>query len=164
MVVTLARAWEGVFSKRRHGFAVPAMVLALSLVGLGGAVAWFHRDVSFQMRVLPDRYPVAAVTRLQNESGNLAVYFNWGEYALFHLHPRVLVSIDGRYETVYPDEVVRANWDFTRGRPGSERFLDSFRADFALYPRDSGAARLLAAAPDWNLWHEDELSVLYRRK
>jgi hypothetical protein len=167
IVVTLGGSWEAVFQKRRHALAVGAMVLALSLVAIGGAVAWLRRDLSLQMRVPADRYPVAAVERMKNERGNLAVFFNWGEYALYHLyHPDrgVLVSIDGRYETVYPKDVVRANWDFTRGVTGSERFLDTYPADFALYPRDTGGARWLGGATDWELWHQDEFSVLYRRK
>jgi hypothetical protein len=164
IVVSLAPSWEGVFARRRHAFALPAMVLALSLIGLGGATAWLRRDLSFRMRVLPDRYPAAAVDRLRGQRGNLAVFFNWGEYALYHLYPRVRVSIDGRYETVYPEEIVRANWDFTRGTPSSETFLDAYPADFALYPRGSGAARFLAASPDWEIGHQNRSAVLYRRK
>lgn len=164
IVVTLGSSWEAVFRKRRHALAVGAMVLALSLVAIGGAVAWLRRDLSLQMRVPADRYPVAAVERLKDERGNLAVFFNWGEYALYHLYPGVLVSIDGRYETVYPEEVVQANWDFTRGAPGSERFLDTYPADIALYPRDTGAARWLAGASNWDLLLEDGFFVLYRRE
>ncbi len=164
MVVTLGGPLEAVFQKRRHAPAIGAMVLALSLVATGGAVAWLRRDLSLQMRVPADRYPVAAVEFLREQRGNLAVFFNWGEYALYHLYPGVLVSVDGRYETVYPEDVVQANWEFTRRTPGSERFLDTYRADFALYPRNSGAARWFGGARDWELWHEDEFSVLYRRK
>ena len=164
IVVTLGSSWEAVFQKRRHALAVGAMVLTLSLVAIGGAAAWLRRDLSVQMRIPADRYPVAAVELLREERGNLAVFFNWGEYALYHLYPSVLVSIDGRYETVYPEEVVRANWEFTRGAPGSERILDTFRADFALYPRDTGAARWLGRSADWELWRQDELFALYRRK
>jgi len=164
IVVTLGGAWEAVFQKRRHALALGAMVLALGLVAIGGAVAWLRRDLSLQMRVPADRYPVAAVERLKQERGNLAVFFNWGEYALYHLYKGVGVSIDGRYETVYPEEVVRANWDFTRGVPGSERFLDVYPADFALYPRDTGAARWLAGASNWDLLQEDGFFVLYRRE
>jgi len=164
IVVTLGGSWEAVFQRRRHALAVAAMVLTLSLVAIGGAAAWLRRDLSVQMRVPADRYPVAAVELLREERGNLAVFFNWGEYALYHLYPSVLVSIDGRYETVYSEEVVRANWEFTRGAPGSERFLDTYPADFALYPRDTGAARWLGRSADWEQWRQDELLVLYRRK
>jgi hypothetical protein len=164
MVVTLGPACEIVLAKRRTLVAIPAMVLVLSLVAMGGAIAWFRRDLSLQTRVPSDRYPVAALELLKGENGNLAVFFNWGEYALYHLYPRVLVSIDGRYETVYPEDVVLLNWEFTRGRPGSERFLDTYRADFALYPRDTGAVRWLTASRGWMLWHQDEISALYRRR
>ncbi len=164
IVVTLGGSWEDVFRRRRHALALGAMVLALGLIATGGAVSWLRRDLSLQMRVPADRYPVAAVSLLTGEKGKLAVFFNWGEYALYHLYPAVLVSLDGRYETVYPDDIVRANWDFTRGVPGSEKFLDTYAADFALYPRDTGAARWLATASSWALVHEDGFSVLYRRE
>jgi hypothetical protein len=164
IVVTLGGSWEALFERRRHVLALGAMVSALGLVAIGGAVSWIRRDLSLQLRVPSDRYPIAAVSRLRDESGNLAVFFNWGEYALYHLYPAVLVSIDGRYETVYGNDVVRANWAFTRGVPGSERFLDTYRADFALYPRDTGAARWLGAASGWTLLLENGFFVLYRRE
>jgi hypothetical protein len=142
-----------------------AMLLAQALLFLGLALSWYRRDWELEMRVDPGRYPVEAIERLKTEPpGNLAVFFNWGEYALYHLYPRDRVSIDGRYETVYPEEVVRANWEFTNGVPGSEAFLDSPPADLALYPSDSGAARLLGTAEGWELVQTDARFVLYRRR
>jgi hypothetical protein len=164
ILVTLGPSWESLFSRRRHGLAVAAMALALALAGIGGAVGWMRRDLSLQIRVPADRYPVAAIDRLEQETGNLAVFFNWGEYALYRLHPRVLVSIDGRYETVYPDQIVRENWAFTRGAAGSETFLDRYPADFALYPRDAGATRWLERSPAWELVEKDALFALFRRR
>ncbi|HEY7817947.1 MAG TPA: hypothetical protein VIG29_07010, partial [Vicinamibacteria bacterium] len=164
IVVTLGVPWEDVFRRRRHALALAVMVLTLSMVAIGGAVGLMQRDLSLELRVPEDRYPVEAVNLLKEERGNLAVFFNWGEYALYHLYPRVLVSIDGRYETVYPDEVVRANRRFNQGDPGSEAFLDTYPADFALDPRDKGAAQRLADTPGWRLWSQDETFVLYRRK
>ena len=35
--------------------------------------------------------------------GHLVTYFNWGQYALWHLGPALKVSMDGRRETVYSD-------------------------------------------------------------
>lgn len=163
IVVTLGSSWDVIFAKRRHHLTLPAMVLALGLVVVGCAVSWLRRDLSLRMRVPSDRYPVVAVERLKGERGNLAVFFNWGEYALYHLYPDVLVSVDGRYETVYPAEVVRANWELTRGAPGSLTFLETYAAHFALYPRNTGASRSLATDARWSLWYEDESSVLFRR-
>jgi hypothetical protein len=172
MVVALPRAVESLFEKGQAAFPkrwVPSLaplaatVLLVALFLTGAAVAWRHRDLGLRMTVPPDRYPVAAVRVLERSkiSGRLAVYFNWGEYALYHLHPRIRVSIDGRYETVYPDDVVRANWDFTRDLPGAETLLDRYPADFALYPTNSGAARRLDDSAAWERVHWDDASVLY---
>jgi hypothetical protein len=36
-------------------------------------------------------------------SGRLVTFFDWGQYAIWHLGPRLKVSMDGRRETVYTD-------------------------------------------------------------
>jgi hypothetical protein len=50
-------------------------------------------------------FPVGALTALRqnNTSGRLLVDFNAGAFALWTLYPRMQVSMDGRYETVYPE-------------------------------------------------------------
>jgi hypothetical protein len=53
--------------------------------------------------------------RVNGVRGNLATPFDWGQYVLWKLHPAVKVSFDGRYETVYPEEVARDNFNFIRG-------------------------------------------------
>jgi hypothetical protein len=165
MVLALPRPLESIFEKRRSVLALGATVLALGLALVGAASSFVHRDFALAVRVPSDRFPVEAVERLKREpAGNVAVFFNWGEYVLYHLYPDHLVSIDGRYETVYPEPVVRENLDFTRGAPGSEAFLDAYGAGYALYPRESGAARLLAEAAGWTLFDGSALFVLYRRK
>jgi hypothetical protein len=62
-----------------------------------------------------------AVTMLAGQSagGRVLVWFNWGEYAIWHLSPRMQVSIDGRRETVYSDRVQTRHFDFFFDRPGS---------------------------------------------
>ena len=175
IVATLAPALEALFRKGAAAFPgrparsagpVLATVVLMALFGVGLAVAWHERDLELQMQVPPDRYPKGAVRWLEasGASGKLAVFFNWGEYALYHLYPRIRVSIDGRYETVYDEPVVRANWDFTRGVPGGERLLRLYPPDFALYPRKGGAARFLDRSPDWTLRLEDALFVLYQKR
>lgn len=172
MVVALPVAVESIFEKGQAAFPrrwtpslapVGVSVLATALILVGATVAWQRRDFELRMTVPPERYPVEAVRLLRRSgvSGRLAVYFNWGEYALYHLYPRIRVSIDGRYETVYPDDVVQANWDFTHDAPGAEKMLERFPADFAVYPRDSGASRRLRDSHAWDRAHWDDASVLY---
>jgi hypothetical protein len=50
----------------------------------------------------PDR---SAAAQLRGLSGNLWTTFDWGEYAIWHFGPALRVSIDGRRETVYSDDL-----------------------------------------------------------
>jgi hypothetical protein len=174
MAALLSSSVEEIFTGARRAFPIrPArslapvflMVLLLSLTLIGTFVTWRQSRFELDMHVPSEVVPIEAVEILKNEpgSGRLAVFFNWGEYALYHLYPRYRVSVDGRYETVYPNDIIAANWRFTHGIEGSERFLRDHPADFALYPQESGAADWLSSAADWKLVHENDLAVLYRR-
>jgi hypothetical protein len=173
MAVLLPSDLAAVFEEARLAFPkrllrslgpLSLMVLLQLLLVMGLAVVWPQLDFTPTMKVPPDRYPVEAVEALERSStsGKLAVFFNWGEYAIYHLYPRYRVSVDGRYETVYPNEIVEANWDFTWGIKGGERLLEEYPADFALYPRDTGAAKWLSSSLEWELVYEDAVAVLYR--
>ena len=63
-------------------------------------------------------FPSRAVAFLKEcrVRGNMAVPFDWGEYVLWHLGPEVKVSMDGRRETIYSDEMYRQSCDFELGR------------------------------------------------
>jgi hypothetical protein len=53
-------------------------------------------------------YPVDAINwiKAQGKSERLLVDFNSGSYALWRLYPETLVSLDGRYEELYPEKTV----------------------------------------------------------
>jgi hypothetical protein len=120
-----------------------------------------------------DQYPVAA-TALLADSGvtaNLAVFFDWGEYVLWHAGPRVKVSVDGRRETVYSDLVYRENMAFTDGAgqdasrddPGGawDRLLTRRPTDLALVSNITPAYHLLLAHPGWELLVQDGSAALF---
>lgn len=54
-------------------------------------------------------YPVEAVDWLNKnaEGGNILVDFNNGSYVLWRLYPRFKVSLDGRYEELYPESTFK---------------------------------------------------------
>jgi hypothetical protein len=57
--------------------------------------------------------------------GNLATPFGWGGYATWRLYPRIKISMDGRYETTYPESTFQLNNDFYEKRgPISTRSAD----------------------------------------
>jgi len=111
-------------------------------------------------------YPVRAVALLRaaTPAGNLATDFDWGEYVLWHLGPQVKVSMDGRRETVYSDEVYAQNLRFVRGEGNWDALLTTYPTDMALVRADGPADNLLRLKPGWDLVYEDSVSALFVRE
>jgi hypothetical protein len=138
-----------------------AMVLASTLVRL--AVPNFQC-----IRLDPGivQYPTRAVALLvvSGTGGNLAVEFDWGEYALWHLGPRIRVSIDGRRETVYSSEVRRINQAFAAGVGDWDTLLERHDTQLALVRRDGPTFNLLGLVPGWDLLYQDGVAGLFGRE
>jgi hypothetical protein len=81
----------------------------------------------------PDREAAAALRRSEAR-GRLVTWFGWGEYAIWQLSPGVKVSIDGRRETVYSDDVVRAHLAIYRQEPAGVAALQRWRAEYVWMP------------------------------
>lgn len=111
-------------------------------------------------------YPVQAVALLRETraGGNMAVFFNWGEYALWHLSPRIKVSADGRRETVYSDLVYRENLRFAAGQEGWDALLVKYQTDLALVNRNYPAFSLMKNQEGWVSVYEDGVCGLFARE
>jgi hypothetical protein len=70
----------------------------------------------------------------QATRGRVLTFFDWGEYAIWHLSPDVLVSMDGRRETVYSEDLVSAHMQFYDNGPGAAVFAESLHPDFIWLP------------------------------
>lgn len=131
------------------------LVLA-SLLQLTHFTAW-------ELKVPADYYPVGAVEflRLNGLSGNLATPYNWGEYVLWKLAPRVKVSFDGRYETVYPHPVSTDNFNFMYGTGDWRRLLRVYPTEMVLVDKRYPMALQMGEEPGWVRVYEDKISALY---
>jgi hypothetical protein len=111
-------------------------------------------------------YPAAAVARIKASGarGNLAVEFDWGEYAIWHLGPAVKVSVDGRRDSVYSPASYWENWRFKTGSGEWDALLTRRPSDFVLVRRSSAPDNLLRLHPDWTLAHEDRVSAVFARR
>jgi hypothetical protein len=109
--------------------------------------------------------PVRAVALLKqsNVRGNLAVFFNWGEFALWHLGPEIKVSIDGRRETIYSDKIYWQSWNFLWGIEDWDALLQTTATDLVLVPCKSPAANLLSHMGGWFRVYEDTLCAIFVR-
>ncbi len=94
--------------------------------------------------------------------GRMLTWFDWGEYAIWHLSPAIRVSIDGRRETVYTDDVTAKHLAFYSGAEGSQGYPDVIGADFVWLPRELPAVQKLLAS-GWRPAFEGPVSVVLTR-
>ncbi len=108
-------------------------------------------------------YPVDAVKFIKEQglSGKILSRFDWGEYLIWELYPQSLVAFDGRYETVYPQEVEKKYFDFHKGSPGWRRFLEDYPPDLILLEKGMAIARLIELEPGWRKVYADSYYVLF---
>lgn len=111
-------------------------------------------------------YPARAVDRLERSGveAHLALQFDWGQYALWYLHPKILVAPDGRRETVYDEATYRRYLAFEFGVGDWDAFLEDPPADLALVRPGSPSSNLLAKDEGWTELHRDAAAVLYARR
>ena len=108
-------------------------------------------------------FPVNAVSILKQSrvEGNLAIPFNWGEYAIWHLGPGIKVSVDGRRETAYSEEIYQANLAFQYGVNEWDAILEEHDTHLVLVNISSATFNLMKTKPGWELIYHDDTSALF---
>lgn len=151
-----------------RGRAAPWLAAAAALVGLlalGRSVSSF-RCIEVHGKGSGLTFPARAVDLLRTSGvrARMAVYFDWGEYAIWKLAPAIRVGMDGRRETVYADSVYDAyeHWQF--GTRDWARFLAMGPAQLALVPRDRPVYNLMELDPGWELVYVDRLAAIFAPK
>ena len=104
-------------------------------------------------------YPVDAIEWLREErsGGKVLVDFNNGSYALWRLHPRFKISLDGRFEECYPPQTLEAVFGaFDLSHPDQQRFLKKVWPDFIILPAWSTAfSNREKFGPEWRVVYND---------
>ena len=112
------------------------------------------------------RYPARAVGLIKDSrvAGNLAIDFDWGEYAIYHLSPAVKVSMDGRRETAYSQPTYLESLAFRFGQGKWNAVLENPETDMALVKTGFAPYHLMKLEPGWRLIHRDSLAALFARE
>ena len=155
--------WITKFSQRRFAFLLWVW-LSVTALYLADAVRWHFWQIRVPQADTTYAYPVGAVEylRAQRFSGNLMVPFAQGAYVSWKLFPAVKVSIDGRYEVAYSNQLVDRMFRFYAAEPGWEETLRAYPTDLVLVPRVTPLARAIQES-GWPKAYEDGEFELYAR-
>ena len=143
-------------------FPVGALVATLLL----GALALPYFSCIRVTSGIGGSYPALAVGLIKQSgvAGNLAIDFDWGEYALYHLSRSVKVSVDGRRETMYSREIYGENMAFKYGEGDWGALLRNHETHLALVRTGFPTFNLMKLEPGWRLVYQDSLAALFGRE
>lgn len=117
----------------------------------------------------PHCYPVDAVEHLRTTGfhGKLLTPFHAGSYVSWSLHPQVFVSVDGRYEVAYRDDVLPKHNLLFRAESGWDEVLREFRPDAILVPTTSPLLEALEQSSitddtAWRLEYRDQAYAIFQ--
>jgi hypothetical protein len=160
-----AHAWlEQRWHARMSGAALNLLAGAIALLAvaqLALRLGDLARD-GFRPVYDASEYPAGAVRfmRRENLTGNIALPLDWGGYVLWHSEAKSKVSLDGRFATVYPPDVVEENFAFFRGPadPAASTLIDRRATTLVLAPRGLDTAAHHRA--EWNVIYRDDVAEL----
>jgi hypothetical protein len=144
--------------RRRDSFAVAAA--ACLMVAIGGLLT-IRAAECVEVRGAPEP---AAVRFFEVNSfqGNVLTWFDWGQYAIGHLAPRVKVSMDGRRETVYSDDLFDSHMRLYRNEAGATELVSRLNPDAIWLPTGAGVIAVLRAE-GWRVVFDGPVSTIMLR-
>ena len=136
MAEPLAANWPhrtvGVHVQRRIQLLRPA--LAVVVIAALPLIASRATRIQIGHPPMPEREAVEFIQRA-GLRGRVLVWFDWGEYVIWHFSPQLRVSIDGRRETVYSDELIANHMAFYLGDSTVIDLPTRLSADYVWLPK-----------------------------
>jgi hypothetical protein len=121
-----------------------------------GAAFWVASDSLRCLGVESARAadPVAVRVLADAPPGRMVTFFDWGQYALWHLGPEIRVSMDGRRETVYSDVRLEEHAAILEGRPEGLAVLAAWKPEYVWLPASSESTRGWLLEQGYRLEHD----------
>ncbi|MGD9581067.1 MAG: hypothetical protein AB7V50_06820, partial [Vampirovibrionia bacterium] len=150
-------------------YVLPLILIAISVFLIYASFTNKEGKLNYKLIVLSKStpqyvgYPIKAVEYIKSQkfNGNMITTFNWGEYIIFNLHPAVKVSFDGRYETVYPETVVKNNLAFLNGEKDWKEILKDYNPDMVLLSKYDRVLKPMYKESGWPLVFIGDESFLF---
>ena len=155
-------------SKRIRTFSVHILLSVFFLLLISYQVAFAgYKCIKAEWNIIvsPAEYPISAVRFLKQNGikGNILIPFEWGEYAIWKLYPDCKVSIDGRFRTVYPQEILKDHFEAAGDEARLKDLLDKYPADIILGRQNPLYQRLISTQNRWIYVYSDPTSIVFLR-
>lgn len=140
-------------------------ILILFLAGQIYALGNKFAENNFKILVEPKVYPTHAAQFMQanNINGNILTPFDWGEYIIWK-RPESKVSVDGRFRTVYPEEVLTQSFNLANGQSAGKQLIENYPTEIILTMKREYAGKIIKTLPEWGKIYDDPISQIYIRK
>jgi hypothetical protein len=147
-----------------HRLAPLLAVVPLSVASVATAmvVAPSFKCLPIQGVWIPDP---AAIPVLEEgvDHGRIVTWFGWGEYALWHLGPRLKVSMDGRRETLYSPRILAIHYSIYDGSEAGSAWLMEQRPEYVWLKTAHRARREWLASHGYRIdWQSDQSWIAVR--
>jgi hypothetical protein len=138
-----------------------AAAMIIVAIGIGGSV-WVLTTSLRCVRVLsPGAADALAVRRLADAvPGRVVTFFDWGQYAIWHLGPRLRVSMDGRRETVYSNDRLEEHGAILNGTPAGFDTLAEWQPEYVWLPAASAATKHWLLEHGYRVEHDTKESFV----
>jgi hypothetical protein len=116
----------------------------------------------FKILVEPQVYPsyLAQFMKKNNLRGNILIPFDWGEYFIWNL-PTSKISIDGRFRTAYPEDVIMWNQQVYASQNPDTKLLKKYPTDLIVIRKKDSPKHYLSENKDWTQIYEDPIAILF---
>ena len=137
------------------------LALACSLFAIWNT--FWHVSLPTTLAASSFCFPGGAIDYLKSHAihGNVMTPFHCGAYVSWSLYPDVKVSLDGRYEVAFSEDVMNAHLQFYEAKEGWQSVLGLYDHDLILVPQDAAVRKKICSdkaclIDGWNLVYQDD--------
>ena len=109
------------------------------------AVSTFGRTLAMDGEWLPEREATAFI-KAHGVRGRMLTWFDYGELAIWHFFPAIRVSMDGRRETVYSEQLRDRHWRIYTNGPDALDEVARLNPDYVWLPATCRVVERLEAS------------------
>jgi len=153
------------FIQLENRFSKNILAVVFACLGLYFLSATYCRGKNILVLEIPqDSFPVQAVNFIKYNKiqGNIFSSFNWSQMCISQLSQTNRIFFDGRYETVYSDDLVRDYFEVSFGKKNYKEFLKNFpETDIILLDTKMPLSKIISKDSDWIKIYASPLAQIY---